>query len=181
MSAVRSAMVIAMVAIFLTTGCEPKTRYQVLSFFFDGVPDPEVVAAREKARESASGEGQKTAEGEKPHPSTHGPYGARMCSACHDPFTNQLLERKTQLCLKCHTFPPVRREHGPFAAGDCLACHDPHRASNPFLLVGSAKDFCLNCHDAKEVFSRKAHQGNKNVSCTVCHTPHGSNSDFFLK
>ena len=161
----------------LLSGCEAKTRYRVLSFFFDGVPAPE--------DRSRSAVGQGPAAGDqagkpKPRPSLHGPYAAKMCSACHDANTNALLLPTNKLCFKCHTLQTGKRQHGPVAAGSCLACHDPHRSSNEYLLVSPAREFCTYCHDPEEIFSREVHQGAP-VSCTECHNPHGSDNEYFLR
>ena len=81
----------------LLSGCEPKTRYQVLSFFFDGVPEPV-----SRSSDGAAALSTKTADGQKEGSSIHGPFGAKMCTGCHDPNTNALLLPKDKLCSKCH-------------------------------------------------------------------------------
>jgi predicted CXXCH cytochrome family protein len=169
----RSYILICLASMVMLCGCEPQTRYKVLSFFFDGVPvprDPSLIT------ESADAKGTG---GVRVRASKHGPYEAKMCAACHDPNTNALLLPRDQLCLKCHEVKTGRRQHGPFASGGCLVCHDPHRSSSEHLLVAPAKEFCLYCHESREILTRKVHQG-MTVSCTVCHNPHGSDNEYFL-
>ena len=170
-----TSILICIACAVLLFGCEAKTRYQVLSFIFDGVPVPENPAG------GAASPGGKSPSGDsRQHASTHGPYAARMCEACHQKGTNALLAPREQLCFRCHTFPMVRRQHGPVVAGGCLVCHDPHRSSNSFLLVAEAKEFCFYCHDKNEVMTRDAHRG-VDISCTECHNPHGSDNDYFFR
>jgi predicted CXXCH cytochrome family protein len=158
-------------------GCEAKTRYQVLSFFFDGVPEPGKKATGAGGAGPVAGS---AAGAPAQRASQHGPFAAKLCSACHDPNTNALLLPRSQLCLKCHTFAAVRRQHGPVASGGCLVCHDPHRSSNEYLLVSPAREFCTYCHDPAEINTREVHQGNT-AACTECHNPHGSDNDYFIR
>jgi predicted CXXCH cytochrome family protein len=165
-------------AMVLISGCEANTRYQVLSYFFDGVPLPAGMAAQTgNPKDQAAG---KAAAGLSAHPSRHGPFDAKMCDACHDKNTNKLLLPKEELCLKCHTFPSPRRQHGPVVSGGCLVCHDPHSSSNQYLLVAEAKDFCMYCHEKNDIFSHEAHRSS-DTACTVCHNAHGSDNDFLLR
>ncbi len=156
------------------SSCQPRTRYEILSTLFDGVPEPVSQATVQKSK------GPATDEGLKERASIHGPFAARMCTACHDAATNTLLLPKDKLCNKCHDVARGSKQHGPVASGGCTVCHDPHRSSNRFLLVSSSREFCLYCHDAQEIFARRAHRG-VTVSCTACHNPHGSNNAFFLR
>jgi predicted CXXCH cytochrome family protein len=173
------SILICIACMILLCGCEAKIRYQVLSFFFDGVPDPE--RQSETSGNSAGPGADKTAgRPNQPSSSTHGPYAAKMCAACHDPNTNALLLPKDKLCLKCHTLNTGRRQHGPVASGGCLVCHDPHRSAFQYLLVSPAREFCTYCHEPKEIYSREAHRG-ITTDCTECHNPHGSDNEFFLK
>jgi predicted CXXCH cytochrome family protein len=169
-------LLICVAALVLLCGCTAQTRYEVLSFFFDGVPAPEDQAARA----ARAGAARRDANNENERSSQHGPYAAKMCAACHDTNTNALLLPKDMLCLNCHDLQLGRRQHGPVAAGGCLVCHDPHRSSNRYLLVSPAKVFCLYCHDPKDVYERDAHQG-MTASCTECHNPHGSDNEYLLR
>ncbi len=176
MKVARSYILVCVAAAVLLCGCEARTRYAVLSFFFDGVPPPEDQASQGTFSAAAKGEGNKP----KERGSQHGPFAAKMCTACHDSNTNALVLPRSELCLKCHTLQTGRRQHGPVAAGGCLVCHDPHRAANQYLLVAPAREFCMYCHDPKDVYTRDAHADNT-ISCTECHNPHGSDNEYFLR
>jgi predicted CXXCH cytochrome family protein len=169
-----TCVMIFLAAMVLLSGCSANTRYQALSFFFDGVPAPEGAAIRGRDP------GAKASAAATEQPSRHGPFDARMCDACHQAGTNKLLLPKDELCLKCHTFKPEKRQHGPVVSGGCLVCHDPHRSANQYLLVSKAKEFCAFCHDLGEIYSHDVHRGS-DLACTECHNPHGSDNDFLLR
>jgi predicted CXXCH cytochrome family protein len=165
----------------VVSGCSPETRYRTLSFFFDGVPTPAGVT------ENRSGNtGRDTRPKEdvlKVRPSTHGPYAARLCEACHlRGGSNKLILPVEVLCLNCHELNIKKRKiHGPLASGGCRVCHEPHGSGKPFLLVADPTTFCFYCHDEAEVGSREAHKKSGGAECTVCHDAHSSNNDFMLK
>lgn len=158
------------------TGCEARTRYKVLSFFFDGVPDPDKVAALATDRGKEAG-------GKAPRPlyRGHGPYEARMCDACHLRATNTLSLPIEELCFKCHALD-IRKKylHGPVGVGGCRVCHEPHGSGRPFLLVSEPQKFCFYCHDEKMVSGNEVHKG-VDAPCTACHDAHSSDSRFLLK
>lgn len=165
-------------AILALSGCSPETRYTALSFFFDGVPQPGEQMTMGPGGRTMAERVERAAAGNK-----HGPYAAKMCSACHhQDGSNQLILPVEQLCLNCHDLNIKKRKiHGPVASGGCRVCHDPHGTGKPFLLVAEPSQFCFTCHDAAEVGSRKVHQDAIGVECTNCHNPHGSDKDFLLK
>ena len=172
------------VIIFLMTtavlcGCEARTRYRVLSIFFDGVPDPEKTAVTAiNAGAAATAYRDET---KKQQYTEHGPYAAKLCEGCHQRGTNKLLMPVESLCIYCHAFTmDKKRMHGPIASGGCKVCHDPHSSSNRFLLVSDSKEFCLYCHDKNEIATRQAHQG-MTAECITCHDAHGSDNEFLLK
>ncbi len=166
--------VAAFAAALAFTGCAPETRYQVLSFFFDGVPP-----LREERTGGAGVENSPATA--KQRYGEHGPYAARLCDACHIQGSNNLVLPKEELCLRCHVLKLDRAMlHGPLASGNCVICHGPHGSSNRFLLVADAKEFCLYCHDRDGIMKREAHQG-VDAECTVCHDAHGSDNQFLLK
>jgi predicted CXXCH cytochrome family protein len=165
----------------LAAGCSPEVRYRTLSFFFDGVPPP---AGSTPGAFAGKGPGssQKDAAG-KPRPSSHGPYAARLCDACHQRVgSNKLILPVEALCLNCHELNIQKKHiHGPLASGGCRVCHEPHGSGKPLLLVAEPNKFCFYCHDETEVGTRAAHKESGGVECTVCHDAHSSNSEFLLK
>ncbi len=163
-------------ALILLTACEANRRYEILSFFFDGVPLPETGEAGGPEEDQPAGAGQ-----QKNRVYQHGPFGARFCSACHDKNTNRLILPEEELCLFCHTLPrKYSWLHGPLAAGGCTVCHDPHVTSNPALLVSDARDFCLYCHVREDVMKTAVHR-ETGETCTHCHDAHGADNRFLLK
>ena len=157
-------------------GCAGKTRYQVLSFFFDGVPPP---------GESASGPGRGGQKGGAPATLApryvaHGPYAAKQCEACHVKASNRLVMPINELCFQCHALDIRKRHlHGPLASGDCKVCHAPHGSRYPFLLVSEPKESCLHCHDADAIARKEVHRRTE-AQCTACHDAHSSDNEYLL-
>lgn len=160
----------------LVWGCDATTRHRVLTFFFDGVP-PLAAPAAEGAPEAAAGTAPRPAGIQE-----HGPFAAKLCTACHDPgATNALVVPADQLCFRCHDLPMNRKYiHGPLASGGCRACHDPHRSPYRYLLISDSDGFCLNCHDAATVAANEAHR-DVTENCTTCHDAHMSDNRYLLK
>lgn len=164
----------------LLFGCGAKTRYKTLSFFFDGVPDPEKVAVE------SPGKGKKAIPGEtasaRPKPTTHGPYAAKQCDACHERASNRLVLPIEELCYTCHTLKVGGTQwvHGPLASGGCRVCHDPHGSGYPYLLVSKPEQFCFHCHDRDSISRNEVHKTTE-TGCTECHDAHMADNRFLLK
>ncbi|MEJ2684848.1 MAG: cytochrome c3 family protein [Candidatus Sulfobium sp.] len=177
----RAAHIIVCVLLFLFVGlygCAPKTRYKVLSFFFDGVPNPEMQVKKKDTNKKEDEMARMKAVAYH----MHGPYASRHCEGCHTPGSNVLLLPRNKLCFRCHVLDLSKRYvHGPVAAGGCLMCHDPHGSAYPYFLVADPATFCLHCHDKKEIFRNEAHKGIDGEQCTACHDAHSSNKEFLLK
>ncbi len=172
--------IIGAVAVLMVFGCSPKARYNTLSFFFDGVPEPV------EMRASASGGGEPVdtpANGAGEHRAiNHGPYAAKLCEACHLPGGGKLILPVEDLCLNCHVLNlQTKHIHGPVSSGGCRVCHHPHGSGKPYLLVAEPTTFCFYCHDPNEVGTRDIHRNAKGVQCTTCHNPHGSDNQYLLK
>jgi predicted CXXCH cytochrome family protein len=90
----------------------------------------------------------------------HGPYAARLCSACHP----APVEGKVQLaaadvdllCYKCHAqfkaeMEGTKSRHKLLSQSNrsCMECHDPHATNQECVLKKPALDLCLGCHVAK--------------------------------
>lgn len=171
-------LICAVVVSGLLFSCTPETRYRVLSFFVDGVPKPGEPAERQGVR----GE-RNRAEVQRLEVFEHGPYGARMCTSCHEGgFSNRLLLSKEKLCFHCHTFGmEARYVHGPLPGGGCLLCHDPHSTRYKSLLVSKPEEFCFYCHDRTRVLSGRTHINAAETACTACHDAHMSDRRYMLK
>lgn len=182
MRTLRSAIV-PVLCLALLCGCAAKTRYQVLRFFFDGVPSPEETrgeAGKITGKMSRKGGVPDTAAA-RPEYKEHGPYAAKQCDACHARASNRLVLPIEELCFKCHNLD-IRKKyiHGPLASGGCKVCHDPHGSIHTFLLVSEPKTFCLHCHDANALARKGIHAGT-DAQCTTCHDAHSSDAGYLLK
>jgi len=169
----------ASMAMALLYGCEATTRYKVLSFFFDGVPEPG--ADTRGAAVTVSGkEGPAVTKKESKY-KEHGPYAARLCEGCHLRATNALVLPIEELCFKCHAINLSKKYiHGPLASGSCKICHEPHGSIYPFLLVSEARNFCIHCHEKAAIEKREVHAGTE-AQCTDCHDAHSSDYKYLLK
>lgn len=167
------------VAAALTLGCSGTARHKVLNFFFDGVPMPQppVVTATEAGAETAGG-----APLGRTFASEHGPYGAKLCGACHDAqAVNALVVSGDRLCARCHDLALDKQYvHGPVADGGCLSCHDPHSSPYRHLLLSESDGFCLHCHDGAALSPVEGHAAGE-TNCTSCHDAHMSDRKFLLK
>ncbi len=163
------------IATLVSVGCDPASRYEVLSLFFDGVPPPKIAA-------DTTGQQPVTAEPRRVGFLEHGPYAARLCTACHESAaTNTFVVPRDQLCFKCHEIKTDKKYiHGPLASGGCTACHDPHSSKYRYLLVAESDSFCLRCHDSRDVERVPAHAG-VGETCTSCHDAHMSDKKFLLR
>ncbi len=170
-----------LVALALSAGCSTVKHHRVLSFFFDGVPDPaSAVVSTAPAVQASVGR-------QLVRPGEHGPYAAKLCDSCHDAkATNALVVPAEQLCVRCHELGAAKAYvHGPLASGGCLVCHDPHRSANRFLLVSASDVFCLRCHDRQTLSPLggggvDAHAG-ESANCTECHEAHMSDRKYLLR
>jgi len=167
------------VAAALMFGCNTTKNYKVLSFFFDGVPDPDKAPAEQGIGDTRKG-GQ-IAPTSASRYREHGPYAAKECQGCHMRATNALILPIEELCFRCHSID-VRKKyiHGPVASGGCKVCHEAHGSLYPFLLVSEPKEFCHHCHD-RNAIARGGKHKDMETECTVCHDAHSSEKEYLLK
>jgi predicted CXXCH cytochrome family protein len=175
-------VIFCILMITVIAGCAARSRYKVLSFFFDGVPDPDAPVATAKAQaEKAEKEGAAGTLVRRGGFLEHGPYGARLCHACHQRSSNALILPVEKLCLHCHHLDLSKKYvHGPVSAGGCIVCHDPHSSGRKYLLRSDPREFCLHCHEKEAIFRNPAHK-DIDVTCTACHDAHSSDKRFMLK
>lgn len=180
----RAAAALALImALSFWPGCTPDKRYQVLSFFFDGVPDPSLA----KVPEGASVRGR-SASGAPLVFFAHKPYADENCAACHVAGADRVYRPDTAtvsptVCLNCHTgvtdkYPVM---HGPVAAVECLWCHAPHEADNKQLLKAPSPDICLQCHSPELLSPTPPEHLQPGANCLECHVAHGANSHGLLR
>lgn len=183
---------ISMVGIgVLLTACTsmPESKYEWLSLFFDGVPDPnapDLVQGKTKADQAVvAGAGGQFSTQPVNSLTIHEPYGERKCQSCHESaFSQNLLVSRNQLCFTCHFEGGIRETltHAPVLSGDCWVCHDPHQSETEFLLTKEEPELCLQCHDGLDLNMPPGHglPEIKQYSCTECHHPHGNNQEAYI-
>lgn len=174
----RSAATWAVLAAVLAVGCEATTSYRVLSVFFDGVPTPAPAGVEVAVSDRAPG----SLKPRYPAFSEHGPYAAKLCTACHaSPTSNTFVVPREELCQHCHDLQLDKKYiHGPIASGGCVSCHDPHSSKYRYMLVADAGTFCLHCHQREDIERVPAHVGASD-QCTSCHDPHQSDRKYLLR
>jgi predicted CXXCH cytochrome family protein len=168
-------LLVLALGVALALGCSSHKRYRVLSFFFDGVPNPDAPKNSLSARRSVSG---------KPI-FVHQPFAEKKCDACH--LNSQDIFARAKMrpgaCVDCHK--GVRDEypvmHGPVAAEACTMCHAPHQATQAHLLKAATPKVCVQCHDEATLGTTVAEHQNPKSDCTGCHSGHGGTDRHFLK
>ena len=177
-------------------GCDPKTKYKVLTFFFDGVPplpgmpgygigpiigpdgfeldfdDPRAkeFLAKDRARRTFAAK-----KAEDVISFTHQPYAKRRCMACHNK-NKSFSAVTTETCQSCHKAYYNTQwndwVHGPVALGRCSMCHLPHTSKYKGLLHKPQRDLCLSCHKEARIFASPYHAEAAFKPCSACHDPH---------
>ena len=169
------------------TVCSPKSRYRVLTVFFDGVPDPDIAkmvkSDSSKADTTRALKGLQKVQPKQPEYYFHPPYKEKSCDACHDTRgSSRLLHPQPQLCYECHDDLTEKYTvlHGPVASGYCTACHNPHMAKREKLLKRNKEQLCIFCHDSEQVFKNEAHEDVEKTECMDCHNPHGGDDQYIF-
>ncbi len=198
-------LLLAFCPLGVTAACTALKKYEILSFFFDGVPDPRTPGTpdfigpvpRIELRSLTLEERAKLQEErlKKVEVFFHKPFQEKRCGDCHStaprggnsqPTWRQGLSElrlpKKLLCKKCHKPPEEAFVHGPVAAGECAQCHEHHRSSYPHLLkVKNPDTLCARCHTGDTFVTRKRHKTFEKGSCTECHDPHSSKRRYMIK
>ena len=163
------------------SGCSVKKDYKLLSFFFDGVPNPDQPAAGVTGQKGA-GSGQ--LQGPTSIVSRHKPFVEQDCKSCHsgggDLAVNALSNAP---CMACHKETPAQHAvmHGPVASGACLWCHTPHEAALPKLLRARSPDLCVQCHERPLLTARVPEHADEKEDCMSCHLGHGGPNPHLLR
>jgi predicted CXXCH cytochrome family protein len=152
-------------------GCSVEKNYDLLSFFFDGVPDPNAPLT------------DWTVKGGLPASyMAHKPFEEGRCTECH-PKLFVPVQNGSQVCMKCHEGKDREkaRMHGPVAANACLFCHSPHDSVYPALLRRAPQQLCRQCHDQFLLDTgRVAAHADDARNCLDCHNGHGGSNAYFL-
>jgi predicted CXXCH cytochrome family protein len=176
-----AAVLAASAALAWAAGCSsPEKKYQVLSFFFDGVPDPNAPAV------ARAGDAAATGRARAPVLSSHAPFRDQQCNACHkgSEGTNVRFAAITSAsCVECHKDlgKKHRVTHEPVAEAECLWCHQPHESALPALLKEPAPNLCTQCHDELLLGNKPPEHKRPNVNCMDCHLGHGGATRAMLR
>ena len=180
----------ALLAALGSMGCNSENRYRTLSFFFDGVPNPNTSSAR--AGGGAGGaidEFAPNAVVQKVY--IHKPYAdgmadAKKCRVCHEGAGSEFESFQavtSDVCLKCHkdklTQYPVM--HGPVTAVECTLCHAAHESTIPGMLNFAAPKVCVQCHDRELLSPNPPEHLAADSKCLSCHFGHGGPSHKLLR
>lgn len=178
------AALVALCLIPAWSGCTPQKRYKVLTYFFDGVPDPDA-----KPTTQPGGEGATVVTNTRTGATVyvHKPFATNDCAQCH-PGAGQGASFESfakvphTICAKCHkeTSTTFKVMHGPVAVGQCLLCHQPHESTVPALLNEPAPAVCEQCH-VRGMLSTIPQHSTPKQSCLDCHFGHGGPERFFLR
>jgi predicted CXXCH cytochrome family protein len=163
----------------LLAGCgTPRERYRVLSYFFDGVPDPDAVKRVTNAGGVQVPVLARTV-------IQHKPYADNQCDVCHRSARGEIQEfsEAYKQCVKCHKTVSNERVlmHGPVAREECRWCHAPHESAEPALLKDTPVKVCVQCHDKELLGPNPPEHLDGTTSCLDCHYGHGGDGRYFLK
>lgn len=177
---------LAWILMFTCAACSVERHYRTLSFFFDGVPDPN---APPPEPEIVPGPLQGPTLAPAPADdgsSLHPPVRERRCHECHlipertagagwQAGLPELVAPREELCRRCHEPPSAAHVHGPAGSGRCDLCHLPHQSSFPHLLRQERQEsLCRACHEGELFTTAERHAGFGARDCIACHDPHGS-------
>jgi len=181
------------IALFAVS-CNPHTSHALLSFFFDGVPEPEPQRQSQDTVRVVSAQQVNLLAGQIQHfqdttvttlnLTLHPDYQKKACNKCHEmEHSYRLKNRQPKLCYQCHKPFESRFSHlhGPVAAGFCLACHVPHKSINKALVKMPVQRICRHCHEAGDVNKNEAHKKTSATNCLQCHDAHGGETVNLLK
>jgi predicted CXXCH cytochrome family protein len=167
----------------LWSGCSVEKHYEVLSFFFDGVPDPNAPAGGRLVASGTPGVALAVV-------SQHSAFEERRCSECHGKTgefafrVSGFSDLSSAVCMKCHADVMEEHEviHGPVAAQECLWCHQPHESPYEDLLSYTAPKLCLDCHSLGLMGSPPIPEHmDLERSCLECHFGHGGATRAMLR
>ncbi|HEG43395.1 hypothetical protein LCGC14_2713040 [marine sediment metagenome] len=179
--------------LFFMSGCDEVEHYEMLAYFFDGVPVPgqegELASTQRFATDpNAVNDASQKKQQQRTKWYTHVPY--ETCDiSCHGERKQgysgsvSMPVEPPQLCFQCHEDKdyssisiPV---HGPVAVGECLYCHDPHKSTNEHILRMPAPELCFQCHNPLQIKLIEGHQ--EFTNCFTCHYGHTSTDKHLLR
>ncbi len=169
-------LIATIIALAAWPGCTvTRKNYTALSFFLDGVPNPDAPVG---SVDPATGAIVAAATA-----SIHPPYAQELCAECHKSRL-RMSRNDSGICGGCHTGQSTQHErmHGPVAAGACLWCHNPHESSQRFLLRENDRALCSKCHVPSLLNAvRVPEHADTARACLECHVGHGGPKAFLLR
>ena len=182
----KPGLITLVAGIIILSACTVQNHYPALSFFFDGVPDPQQTdGVVEGINAITNTDSVNLLENKsKPELYVHQPYLEKECGACHNKGQmGSLTGTEPGLCYQCHPdfAEKFRIEHGPAAAGHCTGCHNPHRSYEESLLIRAGDEQCLHCHESARLYTDSYHVESSENLCVSCHNPHGSDNHLLLR
>jgi predicted CXXCH cytochrome family protein len=170
----------------ISASCSTERGYEVLSFFFDGVPEDIFLDKGEQVDSLISTDTNRIVQEDlivsQIKRYIHEPYRERQCELYHNQSRGQVLEDK-KLCFNCHESYELSRlnVHVPVSEGECSSCHQAHQSEFPYLLKQEGAEICGVCHDAVQTENNPVHAFIDYSNCMKCHDPHGEENTFLLK
>lgn len=181
-------------ALLLTcAACSVERHHRILSFFFDGVPDPNAPTSAPVPEPLGAPVVASIAPEPEQHASLHPPVRDRLCHQCHmlpertagagwQAGLPELVAPREELCRRCHAPPEGPHVHGPAGAQRCDLCHESHQSPFPHLLrVERQETLCRSCHQGELFLTSAAHEAYAPRDCIECHDPHASAIPFLLR
>lgn len=155
-----------LVSVFMT-GCNPVTRYKVLTFFFTGVPP---LGQEEKPEEEAKAKAvaatsKQRAVVVKATLYSHGPYAANECFRCHEVSASGGFRG----------FGKKEEAAGSLAKPGIV----------PGKMAAPLAELCIGCHDTKSPLKATSkglwvHGPVSSGYCVLCHEPHAGQEPYML-
>jgi predicted CXXCH cytochrome family protein len=167
------------------SGCSVEKHYETLSFFFDGVPNPDAARTTSALPGATDASGVALAV-----VSQHAAYEERRCSECHGETgefafrVSGFSDLTSEVCMRCHADVLDEYEviHGPVAAQECLWCHQPHESPYEDLLSYAPPKLCLDCHNLGLMGSQQIPEHmDLERNCLDCHLGHGGATRAMLR
>jgi len=180
-------LLLILAPVWMLTGCNKYTRYNVLTAVFDGVPHPDDLTEEVTALEDVSIRDEERRLAALPVRYTHPSAGTEGgCALCHGPPKAMVIPGK-DMCVRCHAHVTEKKPfiHGP-AVLDCIVCHEPHESKTKSLLKIIGNELCFECHyrqNREDAYETEEHRDIEEVDyvCLACHDPHGGKDRFFVK
>jgi len=191
---------VAGIVLFCAIGCDRESRYKVLTFFFEGVPEPGAKKARRWVSDANTvtmtnaqlrdqqKDGNRAAPVDKLGQRLSSRHDfSRECDKCHTGGMTsghqELRAPLPDLCYSCHSDLHQKGDylHGPLYVGECVFCHEPHSSGFIHLQKAPQPDLCLRCHQESDLVLIPGHREALQGVCTDCHDPHGSSVPKLLR